>query len=459
MNLDSVAQDPRVTVRRAGPPDASGRAVVYWMQRAQRALDNPALDLAVRAGNALGLPVVVFFSLVPYPHANLRHYQFMVEGLPDTATRLAKRGVGLVLRRHPDADLAAFCDEIHAALVVGDENPLREPERWRRALSERLRVPFWTVDADVIVPSKLVPNEQFAARTIRPRIHSHLEAFLVAGGEPKARMEWKRSRGLRSFRPTDNLLDGFLLDRGVQPVSGYRGGTTDALKALREFVGGRLAGYADRRNKPQLAGTSRLSPWLHFGHVGPRTVALAVRDGGGPSEDRDAFLEEFIVRRELAVNFVRCNPRYDSLACAEPWAARTLLEHARDPRPYLYTERQLEHAETHDPLWNAAQRQMVTGGWMHGYVRMYWGKKILEWSRSPDEAFEAAVRLNDRYELDGRDPNGYAGIAWAVAGKHDRAWGPGRPIYGMVRYLSLASTSRKFDSKSYIAQQEADGRP
>ena len=152
-------------------------------------------------------------------------------------------------------------------------------------------------------------------------------------------------------------------------------------------------------------------------------MALAVRDSRAPAADRQAFLEEFIVRRELAVNFVRYNPRYDSLACAEPWAARTLREHARDERPVRYTLRQLEEAETHDPLWNAAQRQMVASGWMHGYVRMYWGKKILEWSPDPEAAFETAVRLNDRYQLGGRDPNGYAGIAWAIARKHDRARG------------------------------------
>jgi deoxyribodipyrimidine photo-lyase len=347
-----------------------------------------------------------------------------------------------------------FAADAVAVLAAGIERVGQQ-----RALAERLRVPFWTVDADVIVPARLIPKEQFAARTIRPRIHAQLETFLVAGSEPKARVGWNRPRGLRSLRATDRLLEGFPLDRRVQPVTGFRGGTTEALKALDDFVRRRLAGYAERRNKPQLQGTSRLSPWLHFGHLGPRTVALAVRDGGGPVADRDAFLEEFIVRRELGVNFVRYNPHYDSLACAEPWAARTLREHTRDKRSYLYTERQLEHAETHDPLWNAAERQMVAGGWMHGYLRMYWGKKILEWSRSPEEAFEIAVRLNDRYELDGRDPNGYAGIAWAIAGKHDRAWGPVRAIYGTVRYMSFASTSKKFDSRAYMAQHGAAEGP
>ena len=174
-----------------------------------------------------------------------------------------------------------------------------------------------------------------------------------------------------------------------------------------------------------------------------------------PAQDRNAFLEELIVRRELAVNFVRFNRDYENFDACEPWADVTHRKHVRDTRMYLYSEKQLEDAETHDPLWNAAQKQMVLTGWMHGYLRMYWAKKILEWTESPQAAYQIAVRLNDRYELDGRDPNGYAGIAWAIVGKHDRAWGPERPIYGKIRYMSFASTSRKFDSKAYIARVAA----
>jgi deoxyribodipyrimidine photo-lyase len=184
-------------------------------------------------------------------------------------------------------------------------------------------------------------------------------------------------------------------------------------------------------------------------------VALAIADAQAPARDRDAFLEELIVRRELAVNFVRYNPRFKTLASTEPWARRTLGQHANDERTYIYTEEQLANAETHDPLWNAAQRQMVSSGWMHGYLRMYWAKKILEWSPMADEAYDLCVRLNDRYELDGRDPNGYAGVAWAIGGKHDRAWGPERPVYGKIRYMSLASTSRKFNSRAYIEKWNA----
>ena len=457
--LDEFSRDPRVTVRRAGPPDPEGRCVVYWMQRAQRAIDNPALNIAIAAANALRKPVVVFLGLVPfYPNANLRHYTFLAQGIPGLARQLERRGLGFVLRRYPDHELAGFCEEVRPALVVGDENPLREPEQWRRDACDCLRVPFWTVDADVIVPSKLIEKEQYAARTIRPRLRAHLDEFLIPPENPTPRVRWTQPKRLASLSPDDDLLEGLPIDRSVQPVSTFRGGTDEALSALSRFIQERLRGYAVERNRPETDGTSQLSPYLHFGHLGPHTLALAVKNADAPRADRAAFLEELIVRRELAVNFVRCNPRYDRLESCEPWALRTLAGHRRDEREHVYSERQLENGETHDPLWNAAQRQMVLTGWMHGYLRMYWAKKILEWTRSAEEAYEIAVRLNDRYELDGRDPNGYAGIAWAIGGKHDRAWGPERPVYGKIRYMSYRSTSRKFDSKLYIQRVEALAR-
>jgi deoxyribodipyrimidine photo-lyase len=456
MTFDDLARDPRVTVRRAGPPDPDGQCVVYWMQRAQRALDNPALDMAIEAANLLRKPLVTFLGLVPfYPNANLRHYTFLAQGIPDLAQRLRRRGVSFVLRRYPAHHLTNFCEEVRPGLVIGDENPLREPERWRRVVRDRLRVPLWTVVADVIVPTKLLEKEQYAARTIRPRIRAHLDEFLVPLANPKAQILWTPPRNLASLPPERDVLEGFPIDRSVQPVAAFRGGTDEALRSLSRFIEQRLAGYAVKRNRPELDGTSQLSPYLHFGQIGPHTVALAVKNADAPRADRDAFLEELIVRRELAANFVRFNPNYDRLASGERWALHTLRDHRRDEREYVYSERELEDAETHDPLWNAAQKQMVVGGWMHGYLRMYWAKKILEWTRSPEEAYDIAVRLNDRYELDGRDPNGYAGVAWAIGGKHDRAWGPERPVYGKIRYMSYQSTSRKFDSKLYIRRVEA----
>jgi deoxyribodipyrimidine photo-lyase len=454
--LEKLTQDARVTVRRGGPANAEGRAVVYWMQRAQRAVDNPALETAIRAANLLKKPVVVFVGIVrDYPNANLRSYSFFAEGLKAVARGLERRGIGFVLRAWPENDLIKFCDEVSPCLVVGDENPIREPERWRQTFARKLRVPFWTVDADVIVPSRLLLKEQYGARTIRPRINSLLDEFLVPVGQAKPHVPWQPKKKTVSLSPGADLLQNLPINRSVAPVASLTGGTDEGLKLLKSFLRGRLAGYDEGRNHPEQDHTSRLSPYLHFGHLGAHTVALAVKESGAPVRDREAFLEQMIVRRELAINFCRYNPHYDSLKCAEPWARRTLAEHARDEREYLYSERQLENVETHDPLWNAAQRQMVATGWMHGYLRMYWAKKILEWTRSAEEAFAIAVRLNDRYELDGRDPNGYAGIAWAIAGKHDRAWGPERPVYGKIRYMSYASTSRKFDSKAYIARVNA----
>ncbi len=449
--LERLSSAPRVTVRRRGKPDSQGNCVVYWMQRSQRALDNPALEVAVRAANLLAKPCVVFLAPVPfYPHANLRHYRFLQQGIPGIARGLAGRGIGFVLRRYPDHRLLKFCEEVRPALVIGDENPLRETERWRKTVARELRVPFWTVDSDVIVPSQLLLKEQYAAYTARPIIRRLLPEFLGPVGNSRARFAWKAPEGLLSLPPQTEITEGWELGRGVEPVSGFRGGIDEALKRLRAFVRKGLAGYVEERNHPELDSTSHLSPYLHFGHIGPHTVALAVAKADAPKAAKEAYLEQLIVRRELAVNFARFNPDYDNFESAPPWAHRSLAEHAADPRT-TYRERQLENAETHDPLWNAAQKQMVKTGWMHNYMRMYWAKKILEWSKTPAQAYRTAVYLNDKYELDGRDPNGYAGIAWAIAGKHDRPWFE-RPIFGKVRYMSLNSTLRKFDSRRYIEQ-------
>ncbi len=456
-DLTKFSCDPRVTVRRAGSPDPGGACVVYWMQRAQRGIDNPALNLAVDAANALGKPVVVFLAPVPfYPHANLRHYRFLAEGIPDIAEALARRNIGFVLRRFPEHSLPRFCDEVKAALVVGDENPMREPESWRRTAAVKLKVPLWTVDADVIVPSKLLEKAQYAAHIIRPRLQAQLENFLVAPQNPRAQLAWSQPKSLSSLPADFDFTEGWQIDRSVSPVSNWRGGTVPAFALLREFVEHKLRSYGTQRNHPEIDHTSRLSPYLHFGHISPVTVALAVEKSDAPKADKEAFLNQIITWRELAVNLVRFNPDYDSFECGEPWAHRSLAKHAADHRPVLYTEQQLEQAETHDQLWNAAQMQMVATGWMHNYVRMYWAKKILEWSRSPAAAHRIAVRLNDKYELDGRDPNGYAGIAWAIVGKFDRPWFE-RPIFGQIRYMSGASTGRKFDSKKYVRQNLSAG--
>jgi deoxyribodipyrimidine photo-lyase len=452
LTLNHLAENPRVTIRRPGEPLLEGTCVVYWMQRSQRALDNPALDLAVEAANLLGKPVVVFFAPVPfYPHANLCHYNFLAEAIPDTAERLAKRNIGFVLRRYPDHSLLRFCDEVKPALVIGDENPLRETEHWRQLVTRKLCVPLWTVDSDVAVPGKVLNKRFTAARFIRPSIQAHLNEFLVPGTNPKAKHAWTPPKNLRSLVPDFDILRDWPLDRSVSPVSSFRGGTTEALLLLKQFTSGWLRHYDTQRNHPEVDGTSSLSPYLHFGHISPITVALAVKESGAPAADKNAFLDQLITWRELAINFVRFDPEYDNFQCAEPWALKTLAEHARDRRPFLYSRSELESAETHDELWNAAQRQMLETGWMHNYMRMYWAKKILEWSANPHQAYETAVYLNDKYFLDGRDPNGYLGIAWAIVGKMDRPWFR-RPIFGLIRYMSHDSAVKKFNAHRYISQ-------
>lgn len=452
-SLDQILTSPRVRERRKGQYNPDGTCVVYWMQRAQRGIDNPALDVAVDAANELTKPAVVFFAPVPfYPHANLRHYRFLLQGIPDIAEAMARRSIGFVLRRYPEHSLLKFCAEVNPALVVGDENPLRETEHWREIATRKLKVPFYTVDADVIIPSRLLEKAQYAPVHARRRLHAHLPKFLVPARNPKAKVAWNPPKKLESLPADLDLTEGWKMDRSLEGVDTFRGGSKEAARLLREFVSKKLRRYDKERNHPELDSTSRLSPYLHFGHISPITVALAVQRADAPREDKDSFVDELLTWRELAINFVTYNPVYDSFESGENWAHQSLAEHARDPREVLYTRQTLESAGTYDPLWNAAQKQMVNSGWMHNYMRMYWAKKILEWSRTPAEAYTTAVYLNDRYFLDGRDPNGYAGIAWSIVGKFDRPWFD-RPIFGKIRYMSGASTGKKFDSARYIEQQ------
>ena len=457
--LAALADRPRIVVRRGGPPRPGGRAVVYWMQRAMRAADNPALDVAVEAANLLGLPVVIYFGVIPnYPNANLRHYHFMQQGLRDVERDASERGVGFVVRRAPET-LESFLEEVQAALLVGDENPCREPERWRQALAKRLTIPFWTVDADVIVPSRVFGRSFVLLHHFRPRLRAELPKFLVAPGSAAPLHAWNPSRALISFSLAQDITAGFkTLDRAIQPVDSFTGGRSAAMKRLDEFLARDLAAYDDQRNHPEADGTSRLSPYLHFGHIGPLTIALAVEKAFGAGQvsvqTRERFLEQLIGWRELAALFVRHEPNYDAWECAAPWARKTLLEHMADARPWRYTFAQLDRAETHDELWNAAQRQMTQTGWMHNYMRMYWAKMILAWAPDPATAFDWAVILNDRYQLDGRDPNGYAGIAWAIVGKLDRPWF-NRPVFGLVRPMSGASMAKKFNAAAYMRRYSA----
>jgi deoxyribodipyrimidine photo-lyase len=297
-------------------------------------------------------------------------------------------------------------------------------------------------------------KEEYSAATLRPRIHALLREFLVP--LPATAL---RAAPLAAMPDSLDLADvaavvrGLGVDGGVPPVPGATGGSSRALRLLDAFVAERLPRYHLDRNDPGQRGQSGLGPYLHFGHISPLQVALAVRAasagaGRAAREGAAAFLEELIVRRELSVNFVHYHARYDRFECLPAWCRATLEQHADDRRPYVYTEAQLDAARTHDPYWNAAQTEMVRTGGMHGYMRMYWGKKILEWTPRPADAFAIALRLNNRYQLDGRDPNSFAGVAWCF-GKHDRPWG-GRPVFGTVRSMNAAGLARKFDVEAYV---------
>ncbi len=450
-----LARDKRVAIRRTGAPDPQGKCVVYWMQRAQRALDNHALDKAIDLGNALGLPVVAYFAGINYFRSSfLRHYVFLNQGLRDVAEDCAERGVGFVLRNSPNEDHERFFADVHAAMVIGDENPMRAPEQWRVARAERLTIPFWTVDADVIVPSKLLEKAQYSGAIARPRIRKQLPEFVKPYANPKASIPWHKPRNLFADDPQKDMTANWPdLDRSVGPVEYWKGGRKEAWRRLNVFVEDKLGKYADNRMHPERDATSRLSPYLHFGHIGPLTIANAVNAATKKNPQlapaQDSYFNEVITWRELSANFVRYQPDYDNVKCMDNWARETITKHDGDKRDFLYTLEQLEGAQTYDDLWNAAQTQMVRHGWMPNYLRMYWGKKIVEWTPDTPTAMEQMIYLNDKYFLDGRDPNGYASIAWAVLGKFDRPWQE-RPIFGKRRYMSGASAARKFDAKAYI---------
>ncbi|NLH47599.1 MAG: deoxyribodipyrimidine photolyase [Myxococcales bacterium] len=431
----------------------AGRYVLYWMQQSQRALDNHALEFAVRAANERRQPLVVCFALVDdYPGANLRHYVFLLQGLLETRSRLAERGIRLTVRQgRPNRVVPLLADQ--ASLVVTDCGYLRHQRAWRQDLAQKLNRPLIQVESDVVVPVELASRkEEFGAYTLRPKIHRLLPEFLQPLTSTPVRCPSIHLELPGEELPLDpaGILSRLRVARDVPPVADCPGGTSRALELLERFAARRLNDYERLRNDPTRDATSRLSPYLHFGQISPLTIALRVRRKKLPA--REAFLEELIVRRELAMNHAHFNPWYDDLAGLPAWALRTLHEHRSDPREYHYSPEDWEQARTHDPYWNAAQREMVLTGRMPGYLRMYWGKKILEWTPTPEEAFRIAVWLNDKYELDGRDPNGYAGIAWCF-GKHDRAWGE-RAVFGKIRYMNDQGLRRKFDADGYVRQVE-----
>ena len=437
-----------------------GRYVFYWMQQSQRAEYNYTLEYAIQQANTLGQGVLVGFGLTEdYPEANLRHYTFMLEGLLETQASLSEKGIKMIIQRGSPVDVGTALGR-NASLIVCDRGYLRHQKAWRARVAHSASCAVVQVESDVVVPLEVVSQKaEYAARTIRPKIYQHLNDYLVPF-RPSSVKRPSLGLKIKGLDPKEigAVLKRSSIDRSISPVSPFfKGGTSEGKARFDEFIKKRLCRYVENRNQPQTDDISHMSPYLHFGHLSPLYLALKMKGVDKRLlEARDAYLEELIVRRELAMNFVNYTPNYDSFACIPQWALKTLEEHHKDPREYTYSHRQLENAETHDEYWNAAMQEMKVTGFMHNYMRMYWGKKILEWSRTPEQAFRTMLAINNKYFLDGRDPNSYAGVAW-IFGVHDRAWFE-RPIFGKIRYMAASGLERKCDIQGYVKKVESLAR-
>ncbi|MBA3451008.1 MAG: deoxyribodipyrimidine photo-lyase [Chloroflexia bacterium] len=469
--------DPWIEILRHGPPRDHGRCVLLWVQHAKRATMNRAANVAVAIADHLDLPVVALFVLVPdYPAATLRSYKFMAEGLQELPEAFTKRGVGWTLRIGSPVDIVTdTAAELAAAVLVTDQDPLRTGRGWRVQVAQRVKIPFLAVDSDTVAPPALFPKEEYAARTMRPKLWRAIVAgdYLAPLSDTTPRTKNALSV-LRDGPDPVAALDNLALDRSVMPSRRFRGGRADALRRLERFLETRLATYPENHNRPETETQSGLSPYLHFGQISPleiATMAIAARAGdrawlapkgatqiglGEPRDDTPLadFLDELITQRELAVNFCLRNRDYDRWHGLPEWGRTTLRKHRGVPRPVIYPRAVIDAGETGDRLWNAAQRQMRHEGWMPNRLRMYWAKQLLLWTDDPEEAFHLAVALNDRYFVDGRDANGYANIAWTIGGRHDRPFAE-REILGMIRPMGAKGMARTMDVESYIALVES----
>lgn len=431
--------------------EQKGEYIIYWMQASQRVRYNQALETAIRIANKRSLPVLVYFEITDdYPDANFRHYFFMIEGLREIMEELEKMGIQMIVNYHPDEkspNLSELAKD--AVMVVTDCGYLNFQLEWREKYAQELPCLLIQVESDVVVPVESVSaKEEFSAGTFRPKINRLLPKYLhpIDMTIPE-KSSINQDIASFSIRNLQGALKKLSIDTSVSPSPVFHGGTSKAEKLLQKFIEEKIYRFESLRNNPAEDYLSHMSPYLHFGQISPLYIALKLKSES-PAEAYRVYLEELIVRRELAINFVYYNANYDKFKGLPRWAKSSLEKHQHDTRKNIYSIAELEHALTHDSYWNAAQQEMVFTGKMHGYMRMYWGKKILEWSPTPQEAFQRCIYLNNKYELDGRDPNGYAGVAWCF-GKHDRAWKE-RPIFGKVRFMNDNGLKRKFDMEKYI---------
>jgi len=421
--------------------------VIYWMSRDQRVHDNWALLYSQELAKENNLPLAVVFCLNPnFLEATIRQYDFMIKGLQEVEENLNELNISFfLLEGSPEEEIVKFCKNKDVSALITDFSPLKIGRKWRNKISKEIDCSMSEVDTHNIVPCFYVSDKQeFAAYTLRPKIKKLLNEFLtdlpaVKHQEhtiKKEKIDW------------ENLYKKLDIDFSVKPVDWIHPGYKNGMKMFRQFLENKLDTYNEDRNNPNLDKSSNLSPYFHFGQVSPQRIAYEVNEKI-QNDRKDSFLEEMIVRKELADNFCYFNQNYDNTHGFPNWAQESHKLHVKDLREYIYTKHELENAKTHDPLWNASQMEMVKTGKMHGYLRMYWAKKILEWTETPEDALKIAIYLNDKYELDGRDPNGYTGIAWSIGGVHDRPWFTHK-IFGKIRYMNFNGCKNKFDIDKYI---------
>lgn len=428
----------------------SGGPILYWMDRDQRVNDNWALIYAQELSIKYKSPFAVIFCLYPeFRNLNSRQYEFMLNGLVKIDSSLKKKNIPFyILTGNPSETLPEFINTNKIGILISDFSPLKNVKLFKEKISKKINIPFYEVDTHNIVPVWVASDKlEFGAYTIRPKIKRNLSEYLETFPQiKKQKYNWE----IRCPEINWNYLKKYLrLKTDATELTWLKSGEDEAIKLMKLFINKKLKHYSFSRNDPNQDGQSNLSPYLNLGQISSQRIALEVIKVETNKVSKEAFLEELIIRKELSDNFCYYNPNYDSFNGFPNWAKETLNKHRYDKREYIYTLRQFEEAETHDSLWNAAQIEMLEKGKMHGYMRMYWAKKILEWTRHPEDALNIATELNDKYELDGNDPNGYTGIAWSIGGVHDRAWGE-RNVFGKIRYMNYSGCKHKFDVKSYI---------
>lgn len=441
-------------IRELNEKDIVQGPLVYWMSRDQRANDNWALLYTQQLARDIKQPMLVIFCLVEnFLGATKRQYDFMLQGLKQTEQLLNDKNMPFILLTgKPEKEIPDFLNKIKAGALVTDFDPLKIKKEWKKQVLKKIDIPFYEVDAHNIVPCfNATDHAEYAARTIRPKIHDQLDHYL--SDFPKLIKHYYDHDQKFPKNDWQKAEKSLQIDTDVTLPDWLTPGADHAAKVLDHFIDKKLNKYSDARNDPTLDGQSNLSPYIHFGHISAQRIALQVKDSNKSKDASKAFLEELIVRKELADNFCYHNENYDNFEGFPQWAKETLNNHRKDKREHLYTIEQLENADTHDDLWNASQIEMIKRGKMHGYMRMYWAKKILEWTKSPEQAMEFTIYLNDKYEIDGRAPNGYTNISWCIGGVHDHAW-QGREIFGKIRYMSYNGCKRKFDVQSYVKKYQ-----